>query len=502
MPNQKALPPAGKTCLPVGKVSEYEERAKKLENLRKEGINPYPAKTQRTHLIKAVLLDFSKLEKEKGKICLVGRLRRLRSHGNLTFANLEDESGKIQLAISKKEIGDKNYKIFEKFIDIGDFIEAAGECFLTHKGEKTVLAKNWKLLAKALRPLPDKWSGFKDEEERFRKRYLDILFNPEVKEMIAKRAKFWQATREFLTKKGFLEVETPVLEITTGGADARPFITHHNALNLDAYLRISAGELWQKKLMVAGLEKVFEIGRIFRNEGMDSEHLQDYTQMEFYWAYADYEDGMKLVEEMYKYIAQQVFGTVKFKIRGFEVDLEKKWERYDYCQTIKKYTGVDILKDKEKEIKDKLNELKVEYDKKGFNITRAIDNLWKYCRKQIAGPGFLVGAPIMVSPLAKRDDKNPETAQRFQVILAGSELGNGYSELNDPTDQEERFREQQKLREAGDEEAQMFDKDFVEALEYGLPPTCGFGFSERLFAFLMDKPMRETQIFPLMRPKN
>ncbi|MDD5294679.1 MAG: lysine--tRNA ligase, partial [Patescibacteria group bacterium] len=327
------------------------------------------------------------------------------------------------------------------------------------------------------------------------------LFNPEVKEMIAKRAKFWQATREFLIKKGFLEVETPVLEITTAGANARPFITRHNALGLDAYLRISAGELWQKKLMVAGLEKVFEIGRIFRNEGMDSEHLQDYTQMEFYWAYADYEEGMNLVEEMYKYIAQETFGTLKFKIKGFTIDLGKKWEKYDYCQTIKKKTGIDILKTSEKEIKDKLNKLGVEYDKKGFNITRAIDNLWKYCRKQIAGPGFLVGAPITVSPLAKRDDKNPEIAQRFQVILAGSELGNGYSELNDPTDQEERFRQQQKLREAGDEEAQMFDKDFVEALEYGMPPTCGFGFSERLFAFFMDKPLRETQIFPLMRPK-
>jgi len=494
--------PNPKPCPSVGKVSEYGERIKKLENLKKEGINPYPAKTKRTHLIKAVLLNFAKLEKEKGEISLAGRLRSLRSHGNLTFANLEDGSGKIQMAVSKKEVGDRDYKTFGKFIDIGDFIEAEGECFLTHKGEKSVLVKNWKLLVKALRPLPDKWSGFKDEEERFRKRYLDILFNQEVKEMTEKRAKFWQATREFLTKKGFLEVETPVLEITTGGADARPFITHHNALDLDAYLRISAGELWQKRLMVAGLEKVFEIGRIFRNEGMDSEHLQDYSQMEFYWAYADYEDGMKLVEEMYKHIAQEVFGALKFKIRGFEVDLSRKWERYDYRQIIKKETGIDILKTTEKEIKAKLNGLKVEYDKKGFNITRAIDNLWKYCRKQIAGPGFLVGAPITVSPLAKRDDRQPEIAQRFQVILAGSELGNGYSELNDPTDQEERFREQQKLREAGDEEAQMFDKDFVEALEYGMPPTCGFGFSERLFAFLMDKPMRETQIFPLMKPKN
>jgi lysyl-tRNA synthetase class 2 len=272
-------------------------------------------------------------------------------------------------------------------------------------------------------------------------------------------------------------------------------------LDLDVYLRISTGELWQKKLMVAGLEKTFEIGRQFRNEGMDAEHLQDYTQMEFYLAYADYEQGMALTEELYKYIAQETFHTLKFKIRGFDIDLGKTWERYDYRETVLKMTGIDILKASEKEIVKKLEELKVEYDKKGFNITRAIDNLWKYCRKQIAGPGFLIGTPITVSPLAKRDEKNPALAQRFQIILAGSELGNGYSELNNPLDQEERFKEQQKLREAGDEEAQPHDYDFVEALEYGMPPTCGFGMSERYFSFLMDKSARECQIFPLMRPK-
>jgi len=296
-------------------------------------------------------------------------------------------------------------------------------------------------------------------------------------------------------------VETPVLETMAGGADARPFVTHHNALDIDVFLRISTGELWQKKLMVAGFEKTFEIGRQFRNEGMDAEHLQDYTQMEFYLAYADYRQGMALVERLYKYVAQETFGTLQFKIRGFDVDLSRPWETYDYRETVKKMTGIDVLEASEKEIKAKLDELGVEYDRQGFNITRAIDNLWKYCRKQIAGPGFLVGTPITVSPLAKRDEKNPALAQRFQVILAGSELGNGYSELNNPLDQDERFQEQEKLRAAGDEEAQAHDKDFVEALEYGMPPTCGFGVSERYFSFLMDKPARECQIFPLMRPK-
>jgi lysyl-tRNA synthetase class 2 len=448
-----------------------------------------------------VLNDFNIREKAQTEFKIVGRLRSLRFHGNLIFANLEDASGNIQIVFSKKDLGDLSYKNFQEAIDTGDFLEISGVCFLTHKGEKSALVKSWRLLTKALRPIPDAWFGLKDEEELFRRRYLDILLNPTTREMILKRAKFWQATREFLLKRNFIEVETPVLETMAGGADAKPFKTHHNALDLEVYLRISMGELWQKKLMVAGLEKTFEIGRQFRNEGMDAEHLQDYTQMEFYWAYANYEMGMELVEEMYKYIAQETFGTLKFKIKDFAIDLGKKWVKYDYRETVQKMTGIDVLKTSEKEIIKKLDELKIEYDKKGLNITRAIDNLWKYCRKQIAGPGFLIGTPIAVSPLAKRDENNPELAQRFQVIIAGSENGNGYSELNNPLDQEERFKEQQKLREAGDEEAQEHDYDFVEALEYGMPPTCGFGFSERLFSFLMNKSSRECQIFPLMRPK-
>ncbi|MCK4554244.1 lysine--tRNA ligase [Candidatus Parcubacteria bacterium] len=501
----------------ITKVSEHQERLKKLKELQKLGINPYPAQSCRTYIIKDVFDKFSLLEKSQKTITAVGRLRSLRSHGNLTFAHLEDASGRIQIALSKKEIrlaatngdhangnkdGPELYKIFTKLIDTGDFIEIMGKCFLTHKGEKSIMVKQWKILTKTLRPLPDKWHGLKDEEERYRKRYLDILFNPEVREMIEKKAIFWNAVREFMVKKGFLEVETPVLENTTGGADARPFITHHNALDIDVYLRISMGELWQKRLMVAGLEKTFEIGRQFRNEGMDAEHLQDYSQMEFYWAYADYQDGMKLVEELYKYIAEQTFGTLEFKIGKFNIDLSKKWQRYDYQETVKKYTGINVLNTDIEQIEKKLKELKIEYDKKGFNITRAIDNLWKYCRKQIAGPGFLVGVPIQISPLAKSDEKNPQITQRFQPIIAGAELGNGYSELNDPVDQRERFNEQQKLREAGDEEAQMFDHEFVEALEYGMPPTCGFGMSERVFSFLMNKTARECQIFPLMKPKS
>jgi len=487
--------------MPNAKICERDERLKKLKELQKLNINPYPAKANRKHLIGQILADFKSFEKASAKIYIAGRLRGIRSHGNLIFAHLQDDKDAIQIALSKKEVGSEQYKIFTKYIDVGDFIEVTGECFITHKGEKSIMVKEWRLLTKALRPLPDKWHGFKDEEERYRKRYLDILFNSEVRETIEKKAKFWNAVRIFMLKKGFLEVETPVLENTTGGADAKPFITRHNALDMDVYLRISMGELWQKRLMIAGLEKTFEIGRQFRNEGMDAEHLQDYTQMEFYWAYADYEDGMKLVEELYKYIARETFGTLKFKIGKFNIDLGKKWEKYDYCQTVKKYTGIDILNSDIKKIAKKLKELNIEYDKEGFNLTRAIDNLWKYCRRQITGPGFLVGVPVTISPLAKKNETSPQITQRFQPIIAGTELGNGYSELNDPIDQAERFQGQQELREAGDEEAQMYDYDFVEALEYGMPPTCGYGMSERVFSFLSNKSARECQIFPLMKPK-
>lgn len=478
-----------------------QTRLEKLKKLQTAGILAYPAKTNRTNSIAEALENFGKLSKSKKEIVLAGRIMAMRGHGGATFLDINDGSGKIQVIVKQDKIGEKGYQFFIDVFDIADFVEIKGILFTTQRGEKTIEAEDYKMLSKALLPLPEKWHGLQDIEERLRKRYLDIIFNPEVKEMIQKRTMFWASMREFLVEKGFLEVETPVLETIPGGADARPFITHHNALNIDVYLRISMGELWQKKLMVAGFEKTFEIGRLFRNEGMDSEHLQDYSDMEFYWAYADYEEGMKFVEEMYKYIAKKTFGTLKFKIRGFDVDLGKKWEKYDYQSTISKYTGVNIEEASLPEIEKALNKLGIEYDKKGFNITRAIDNLWKYCRKNISGPGFLINVPVVMEPLAKRMEKNPKLVQRFQVILAGSEMGKGYSELNDPIDQAERFEVQQKLRDKGDEEAQRYDKDFIEALEHGMPPTCGFGVSERLFSFLMDKPLRDCQIFPLMKPK-
>ncbi len=482
-----------------GKLSEREERLKKLNDLKEKGYITYPAKTVRDFLIAEVLHDFVKLEENIKSLNVAGRLRSIRSHGNLTFVNLEDASGNIQIALSKKELGDASYKDFIKLIDNGDFIQVNGICFTTHKGENSIMAKSWGLLTKALRPIPDAWFGLKDDEDRYRKRYLDLLLNPETKEVFYKRAKFWEVTRDFMKQRGFFEVETPTLETTTGGAEANPFKTHHDDYDLDVYLRISVGELWQKRLMAAGYEKTFEIGRVYRNEGSSPDHLQEFTNLEFYMAYADYEIGMKIAQDLYQEIAVKVFGKTKFTTKGFEYDLAGEWPKIDYQTEVLRQTGIDVLHATEAEMKNKLEKLKVKYE--GDNRERLMDTLWKYCRKSIAGPVFLINHPKLVSPLAKAKIDNPDLTERFQIIIAGSEIGNGFSELNDPVDQYNRFSLQQKLIDRGDKEAMMPDWEFVEMLEYGMPPTCGFGFGERLFAFLMDKPIRETTLFPLMRPK-
>jgi len=481
------------------KPDERQDRIKKLELLEKNKINPYPAKVSRDFAIGGALEKFSELQKKEKEFYIVGRLRSLREHGNLVFADLQDESGKIQLAISKKNIGDDEFKLFLKTIDVSDFIQVKGRCFVTHKGQESFEVTEYKILTKTLRPIPDEHFGLQNEEEKLRKRYLDILLNPELRDLMKKRAQFWDVTRTFMKDKGFFEVETPTLEITTGGAEARPFKTHHNDFDTDLYLRISVGELWQKKLMAAGFEKTFEIGRVFRNEGSSPDHLQEFTNMEFYWAYADYEDGMKLTQELYQRIAKEVFNTTKFKTRGYEFDLAGEWEKIDYREEVLKQTGIDITKASEAEMKKKLKELKVKYE--GDNKERLTDTLWKYCRKNIAGPIFLINHPELVSPLAKRTEKNEKLTQRFQIVIAGSEIGNGYSELNNPVDQRKRFENQQKLLESGDDEAMMPDWEFVEMLEHGMPPTCGFGFGERLFAFLADKTTREATLFPLVKPK-
>lgn len=478
------------------------ERIRKIKELREQKIDPYPHKFVRKNICSELQEKYKKLkneEKTKDKTVVAGRLLIKRDLGKISFAKLQDFSGTVQIVLQDGETPDKDFGFFKKYIDSGDIIGVEGIVMKSKTGELSVLAKKIELLAKSILPLPEKFHGLQDEEDRLRKRYLEIIMNPETKELFLKKQKFWSTIRSFLLKEGFLEVETPVLENSAGGASATPFVTHHNALDIDVYLRISMGELWQKKLMVAGYDKTFEIGRQFRNEGMDMEHLQDYTQMEFYWAYADYEDGMKLVEKMYKEVAKEVLGSLKFETHNYKIDLGKKWEIYDYEEVIKKHTGVDIYKADVSSIKKKLKELEVEYDE-SVDKWRLVDVLWKFARKKLAGPGFLTGQPVEVSPLAKRNPKDPRKVEQFQVIIAGTELGNGYSELNDPIDQEERFKRQAELKKAGDKESMDHDKEFVEALKYGMPPTCGFGLSERFFSYLVDKPMRECVIFPLMKP--
>lgn len=475
-----------------------KERLKKKDKLENSGINPYPARTNRSHSIDLFLDRFSLYESGKDEIVLAGRLMNKRGQGAVSFCDIYDGTGKVQAFLKADEVA--LYDLFIDTVDTGDFIEFTGVAYTTQRGAKSIFVKSWKMLSKSLLPIPDQWYGIKDEDERYRKRYLDILQNDELKQVFVRKAKFWQSVRNFLVSENFLEVETPTLEVTTGGAEARPFKTYHNDFDLDVYLRISVGELWQKRLLAAGFPRTFEIGRVYRNEGSSPDHLQEFTNVEFYAAFMDYNQGIDFTERMIKHVVQETFGTLKFLSRGYEFDLSGPWEKISYVDTIKKMTGVDVLESTDDEIKQKLDELEVKYE--GVNRERLTDTLWKYCRKQISGPVWLIDVPKIVSPLAKAKEDNPLLTERVQLILAGAECTNGFSELNDPVDQAERFGVQKKLIEEGDEEAMMSDDEFVEMLEYGMPPAFGFGMGERFFAFLEGKPLRETQLFPLLKPKN
>ncbi len=476
-----------------------KERLKKLSWLKEAGINPYPASLKRTFSIGEAVEKFSALEKSHKKIFLAGRLLSWRDQGGVIFADIADESGKIQLVLKKDTL--KNFALFRDTLDRGDFLSAAGTLFKTKKGQESLDVKELSLLVKSVRPLPSDWYGLEETETRLRQRYLDILMNPGIKDLFKKKSVFWQSFRDFLLKEGFLETETPVFESLPGGAEAEPFKTHHNALDTDFYLRISL-ELPLKKLLVAGYEKVFEIGRIFRNEGIDREHLQDYTQLEFYWAYHDYNDLMKLTEKMFKDVIKKTTGGLKTTFQGQKIDWGKKWKKVEYVKIFEKFNKLNPVSTSRDELFQKAVSLGLQPEK-NFGKGRLIDLIYKKTvRPKLIQPCFLINHPKVVSPLAKSSQDNPEITERMQVIACGTELGNGWSELNDPLDQRVRFEEQTKLRAEGDTEAMMLDEDFLEALEYGMPPAAGFGLSERVFAVIMDKPVRETVIFPLMRPKD
>ncbi len=472
-------------------------RKQKLERIKQAGIDPYPSQTERTHTNQQALANFDALTAET--ITLVGRIRSFRDMGKIMFVHIEDGSAKLQVLFKQEDLGVESFKFALKNLDIGDFIQVAGKLFKTKTEEKTLQATNYKLLAKSLLPLPSEHFGIHDEEVKLRKRYLDILLEPKTKELFIKKAQFWNSMRKFLEEKGFLHIDMPILENTTGGAEARPFITHHNALNKEFFLRISL-ELPLKKMLVAGYEKVYEIGRIFRNEGVSTEHLQDYTQMEFYWAYASFQDMMDLIKQMYQKIILDTFGSLTITARGQTVDWSGNWEKISYLDLFKKHTGIDLNTAELADLKAYADTQHIKYEEfagKG----RVIDLIFKEVRENIPSgkPVFLVDQPVELEPLAKRDPKNPKLVQRMQIIAFGTELGKGFGELNDPIDQRLRFDEQTKLRSAGDEEAQMLDEGYVEAMEYGMPPCAGFGLSERLFAILADRSIREIVVFPPMK---
>jgi len=433
-------------------MSNIEElrkvRIQKLNNLIKAGINPYPAEVLRTHTNKEALDGFKKLTSKR--IILVGRIRSIREHGGSTFCNIDDGSAQIQIYFRKDKVGEKEYKLFLENLDIGDFIEVTGKLFLTKKGEKTLEVLNWKIISKALLPLPVEWYGLEDIEERFRKRYLDLILNKEIKEKFIKRSEIIKKIRRFLDDDGFLEVETPMLQAMAGGAKAKPFKTHLNALDMDLHLRI-APELYLKRLLVGGFEKIYELGRNFRNEGMDREHNPEFTMLEFYAAYWNYETMMDFTEKLLKSLDNKIF-------RG-------KFKKVEYSKVIGSQD--------EKEIFAKIKE-----------------------------PTFIINHPVEISPLSKK--LNDKKVERFQLIVNGLEIANGFSELNDPIDQVERFKAQELERKKGSEEAHQFDKDFIEALEYGMPPAAGIGIGiDRLVVLLTNsKTLREIILFPTMRPKN
>lgn len=476
------------------------ERLKKLELLRERGIDPYPAEVNRTHTNAAFLSFFDSLASSEELVTLAGRIMALRNQGGIIFLDIYDGTARVQVLLKKDSLGDENANLFADTVDTGDFIEITGGAIVTKRGVNSLEASSWSMLAKSIRPVPDEWFGLKDEDERYRKRYIDILLDTKLSELIKKRSVFWNAVRTFMLERDFIEVETPILETMTGGAEARPFITHHNALDIDVYLRISVGELWQKKLMTAGIPKTFEIGRVFRNEGMSYEHANDYTSFEFYEAYQDARGGVPMLIELYRAVAEKTFGTLVFEINGFTVDLGAEWKTYDFNVLMQEEYGLDPRTTSVEHVRSILRERNIVHEE-NCDLGRGIDILWKKIRKTIGGPAILIGMPIYLEPLAKKTLTDTRVVDRFQILIGGSEVGKAFNELNDPIDQYQRFESQQLLRDAGDEEAQMADFEYVEAMEYGMPPIFGFGVSERLFSFLAGKSIRESQIFPLMRRK-
>jgi lysyl-tRNA synthetase, class II len=478
-----------------------DERQRKINDLKNLGVLLYPAKANRTHKLSEVKDKFEELQGKQ--VSVVGRVMNIRKFGKIAFIVLRDQSGSLQLFLASDKVApmapEDSQLGYDQIplLDSGDFIEATGLVIKTQTDEISVEVEKLRLLTKSLRPMPLPQEGFTNKEERLRRRYVDINVNLDVRDRFVRRSRFWQATRDYLNKNGFIEINIPVLEHTTGGADAKPFVTHMDALDQDFYLRISH-ELPLKRLLGAGYEKVYDIGPRFRNENYTDEHLPEHVAMEWYWAYTDWRDGMNMMTDMYRYVIKETFGKLQFKIGDFDVDLNKDWEELDYAEAIKNRYSIDVFNCSLDEVKKALADNKLEVEQTE-NKARGIDKLWKNIRKDIVGPVWLINTPKFISPLSKANPDRPDTVQRFQPIVAGSEIGNGFSELNDPIDQMNRFVEQQNMRDSGDDEAMMLDIDYVEMLEYGMPPACGWGYSERVFWVFEGVTAREGVPFPQLR---
>ncbi|MEK7644592.1 MAG: lysine--tRNA ligase [Patescibacteria group bacterium] len=480
---------------------EYNVRLQKMRELSALGLNPYPARSGKKLIISEVILAG-----EGSVVSTAGRIMTKRDMGKLTFCHIQDESGAVQIALQKDKIGADSYALFVKKIDGGDIVQVTGERFVTHKGEQSILVSEWKILAKALLPLPEKWHGLTDVEARYRRRYLDLISNKESMRIALLRSDLVKTIRNYFDERGFHEVETPVLQTLYGGALARPFQTHHEALDIPLYLRI-APELYLKRLIVGGFEKVYEVAKCFRNEGIDHNHNPEFTQIEFYWAYADYHNLMDMMEDLIPHLIKSIGLSLKFVVDGQEVDFTPPYPRVTMRALIKQYAKIDIEDYKDQPAMYKIAaELGVGDVDKDSGRGKLIDEIYKkFARPHIVNPIFMIDHPVELSPLAKRKEENPDYVERLQLLcVGGNELCNGFSELNDPVDQEKRFKEQVELRESGDEESMPYDEDYVTALNHGMPPTAGLGMGiDRLVKLLVNAPnLKEVILFPTLKPES
>ncbi|ADP34721.1 lysine--tRNA ligase [Bacillus atrophaeus] len=486
---------------------QLQVRRDKMNQLRDNGIDPFGKRYDRSHQSEQIIAAYQELSKEELEekaieVTIAGRMMTKRGKGKAGFAHLQDLEGQIQIYVRKDSVGDEQYEIF-KTSDLGDLIGVTGKVFKTNVGELSVKATSFELLTKALRPLPDKYHGLKDVEQRYRQRYLDLIVNPDSKNTFIARSKIIQAMRRYLDDHGYLEVETPTMHSIPGGASARPFITHHNALDMPLYMRIAI-ELHLKRLIVGGLEKVYEIGRVFRNEGVSTRHNPEFTMIELYEAYADYQDIMSLTENLIAHIAQEVLGSTTIQYGEEQIDLKPEWKRLHMVDAVKEATGVDFWNEVTVEqARDYAKEHGVEITK-SMTVGHIINEFFEQkIEETLIQPTFIYGHPVEISPLAKKNPEDPRFTDRFELFIVGREHANAFTELNDPIDQRERFEAQLKEREEGNDEAHMMDEDFVEALEYGMPPTGGLGIGiDRLVMLLTNAPsIRDVLLFPQMRQR-